>query len=95
MTSTDTLADAARNLADARARVRAAETERTRAHREELLWGALADGRLDFGDFTRARANPLVRVVFGRHHRRLVIDVIDGDDETVLDFFTGEVLFED
>jgi hypothetical protein len=95
MTSTDAIAVAARNLADARARVAAAETERTRAHRDELLWLALADGRLDFAAFKAARANPLVRVVFGRHHRRLVVDVIDGEDETVLDFFTGEEVFED
>jgi hypothetical protein len=95
MTETNAIAVAARNLADARARVEAAETERTRAHRDELLWLALADGRLDFAAFKAARANTLVRVVFGLHHRRLVIDVIDGDDETVRDFFTGEEVFED
>ena len=85
------MTDTARNLADARARTAAAETERTRAHREELLWGALADGRFDFRAFHAARSNPLIRVVFGRHQRRLVID---GDDETVRDLFTGEEVFE-
>jgi len=95
MTSTNAIAVGIRNLADARARVAAAETERTRAHREELLWGALADGRLGWTEFLDARGNPLVRVVFGRHHRRLVVDVIDGEDETVRDFFTGEEVFED
>ena len=50
------------------------------------------------GFFTRPKAgvNRSSYVSSGsRYHRRLVVDVIDGEDETVRDFFTGEEVFED
>lgn len=84
---------AAAQAAIARDLIRQAERELRLLHRGEMLWSALADGRLTFAEFKDAQHNPLVELRLYSNNRRLVI--VDNDDnDNVRDFFTGEEVWD-